>query len=99
MKSIKKLIDRIDEELEDAEHYAEKYVECKAKNEPQKASRYAEMANDELKHAMYVHEWAVKEVDTISKIYTPPADMQESYEKSHKKYVEKVAWIKQMLAM
>ena len=97
MKSIKKLIDRIDEELEDAEHYAEKYVECKAKNETHKASRYAEMANDELKHAMYIHEWAVKEVDTISKVYIPPADMQEAYDKAHKKYVERVSSIKKML--
>ena len=32
-------------------------------------------------------------------LITPPADMQEAYEKSHKKYVEKVAGIKQMLAI
>ena len=57
------------------------------------------MANDELKHANYEHEWAVKEIEKINKIFIAPAEMQEEWEKAHKEYVEKVAWIKQMLAM
>ena len=99
MKYIKKLVDAIDEEIESAKEYAEQYVESKAKNDMQKATKYKEMANDELKHATYEHEWAVNEIERISKIYTAPVEMQEAWEKSHKEYVEKVAWIKQMLAM
>lgn len=99
MKSIKKYVERIDEEIESAEEYAEKYVECKAKGNIQVANRYHEMSEDELKHAMYVHEWAVKEIEEISKVYTAPVDMLEKWEHEHKKYVEKVAWIKQMLSM
>jgi hypothetical protein len=38
-------------------------------------------------------------VETISKVYTPPTEMMETWEKAHKKYVECVGWIKQMLAM
>ena len=99
MRSIKKFVDAIDEELESAKEYAEQYVEHKAKNDMQTATRYKEMANDELKHANYIHEWAVKEIQELSKVYTAPVEMQEAWDKSHKMYVEQVAWIKQMLAM
>lgn len=99
MKSIKKFVDAIDEEIEGAKEYAECYVEHKAKDDVHNATRYKEMANDELKHAGYIHEMAIKKIDEISKVYTAPAEMQEAWEKAHKKYVEEVAWIRQMLAM
>lgn len=99
MKSIKEYVDRINEELEDAEEYAEKYVECKAKNEMQRASRYNEMATDELKHATYIHEWVVAEIEKISKVYQATPEMEEKWKISHKNFVHKVAWIKQMLAL
>lgn len=99
MKKIKEYVEAIDEELEDAKEYAEKYVECKAKDNMQSATKYKEMANDELKHAMYLHEWAVKEIEDVSRVYTPPIEMQEKWDKAHKEYVEKVAWIRQMLSM
>lgn len=99
MKIIKKYVDQIKEEVEDAKEYAESYVECKAKGNMQKAARYNEMANDELKHAMYAHEWAVKEIDEISKVYTAPEEMMEAWKKAHREYVEQVAWIKKMLEM
>jgi hypothetical protein len=99
MRSIKNYVEAIDEELEDAKDYAEKYVERKAKGDMQSANRYKEMSSDELKHASYIHEWAVKEIDEISKVYTAPVEMQEAWEKAHKEYVEKTAWVKQMLAM
>ena len=89
----------IDEEIESAKDYAEKYVEYKAKGDMTRANRYKEMANDELKHANYIHEWAVKEIEEISKVYTPPVEMQEAWDKAHKEYVEKIAWIKQMLSL
>jgi hypothetical protein len=99
MRTIKKYIEALDEEIEGAKNYAEKYVECKAKGDMSKANRYKEMANDELKHAMYQHEWAVQSIEEISKVFKAPAEMEEKWVKAHKEYVEKVAWIKQMLAM
>lgn len=99
MKLIKHFVEAIDDEIHGAKEYAEKYVECKAKGNTSNATKYKEMANDELKHAMYQHEWAVKEIEEISKVYTAPAEMQEMWDKAHKNYVEKVAWIKQMLAL
>lgn len=99
MTIIKKYVETIEEELEGAKKYAEKYVENKVMGDMQKASKYNDMATDELKHAMYEHEWAAKAVNEISKVYTPPEEMMEKWEKAHKEYVEKVAWIKQMLSM
>ena len=99
MKMIKNLIEQLDEEIEDAQMYAEKYVECKAKGNMQRANRYKEMANDELKHTNYIHEMAVQEIEELKKVYTAPVNMQEKWDKSHKEYVEKVAWIKQMLTL
>lgn len=99
MRAIKKYVESIDEEIEDAKKYAEKYVEAKAKGDPAKANRYREMASDELKHATFLHEWAIAEIQEISKVFTPPVEMQEKWDKAHKEYVERVAWVKQMLAM
>lgn len=99
MRLIQKYVEEIEEELEGAKDYAEKYVECKVRGEMNKASRYKEMANDELKHSSYIHEFAVNEVAALSKVYTPPAEMMEKWEKAHAQYVEKTAWIRQMLTM
>lgn len=99
MRKIQKFVEAIDEEIEDAKDYAEGYVEEKARGNSMAANKFKEMASDELKHAMYLHEMAVAEIESISKVYTPPAHMQEKWDKSHKEYVEHVAWIKQMLAM
>ena len=99
MKSIKKLVDAINDEIHGAKEYAENYVESKAKGDMQKAARYKEMANDELKHAEYEHEWVTKEIADISKVYKPPVEMEEAWMKSHKEYVEKAALIRQILSM
>lgn len=99
MRAIKKYVEGIEEEIEGAKDYAEKYVEAKAKGDIGKANRYKEMASDELKHATYLHEWAVASIEEISKVFKAPVEMQEKWDKAHREYVEKVAWIKQMLAM
>lgn len=87
------------EELDGAKEYAECYIEKKASGNSGWATRFKEMANDELNHANYLHELAVEEIDKLKTVYTPPTDMMEEWEKDHKKYVEKAAWIKTMLEM
>lgn len=99
MKKIQNYVDRIDEELNDAKEYAEKYVECKAENKDSVSRKYKEMAEDELKHAGYIHEIAVEEIQKLRERFTPTQHMLDEWEKSHKEYVEKTAWIKQMLNM
>lgn len=99
MTKIKKLADEISEELDSAKEYAENHLMYKAKGNDEWSKRFFEMANDELKHADYLHDLAVEEIDELRKVYTPPQEMLEKWDADHKKYVEKAAWIKQMLAM
>lgn len=99
MTRIKKLADEIMDELHSAKEYAEEYLSFKAKDNGQWANRYKEMATDELKHAGYIHDRAVQEIEELRKVYTPPQNMLDKWEHEHKEYVEKAAWIKQMLAM
>ena len=54
---------------------------------------------DELKHALWIHDVAVAEVEKLKQVYQPPVEMLEKWEEAHKHYVEKAAWIKTMLAM
>lgn len=99
MRTIKAMAEHIEEELEGAKDYAEKYVEAKARGNLPVATKYKEMASDELRHAGYIHEFAVAEIESVSKVFTPPAEMMEKWERLHREYVEKVAWIRQMIAM
>lgn len=99
MTRIKDLADEMKDELHSAKCYAEEYLTFKAKDESAWANRYKEMALDELKHAGYIHERAVDEIEELRKVYTPPQDMLDKWDSDHKKYIEKTAWVKQMLAM
>jgi hypothetical protein len=99
MKKIKDYVEHIKDEVEGAKEYAEKYVECKAKGDMHSANRYKEMAMDELKHANYIHEWAVKDIEELSEVYTPPVWMLEKWEHEHKEYVENAAMVRQILGM
>ena len=99
MRRIKDLADHIAEELDGAKEYAETYLDYKVKGNGNRASQYKSMAQDELNHANIIHDVAVSEIAELSKVYTPPSGMEEAWTKSHKEYVEKAAWIKQMLTM
>lgn len=99
MRKIAELVEKIDEELEGAKNCAEMFVDYKSQNKTEWASKFKTMANDELSHAMTVHDLAVFEIERIKTVYTAPVEMQEKWDEAHKKYVEKVAWIKQMLTI
>ena len=99
MTKIKRLADELKDELCSAKEYAEEYLTYKAKNSEAWSKRYYEMANDELKHASYLHDRVVEEIDELRKVYTPPEDMMKKWDSDHREYIEKAAWIRQMLAM
>ena len=99
MKMIKRLTDCISEELHDAQKYAEKYVEYKANDNSKWAARFKSMAEDEMNHAMNMHELAVEEIEKLRKVYQPSQEMLDKWDKAHIEYVDKAAWIKQMLTL
>lgn len=96
MRIIKEMVEHIDEEIEGAKEYAEKFIEHKAKGSP-RATYYRQMALDELSHAEKIHEFAVADIEEIAKIKPPTVEMEEKWKHEHKKYVETVAMIKTML--
>lgn len=98
MTKIKEYMEKIDDELESAKEYAEIALELKEKNDSN-FQRYKTFSDEELKHAMAWHDRAVAEINEISKNYQPTIEMQEKWDKSHKKYIEKTTFIKQMLQM
>jgi len=98
MKKIRELAERIQEELNDAQYYIEECIESRVMGETSIASKYKEMASDELKHAGYLHDMVVEEIKKAQGAgVTPPASMMEKWNTEHKLYIEKVAWLKQML--
>ena len=99
MKRIATLAQELSDELEAAKEYAEKYLDFKAVEQTQWAGKFQEMAKDELKHAGHLHDLVVEEIEKLKKIYTPPEEMMEKWQKEHREYIEKAAWIKQILQM
>lgn len=99
MKCIQKLVDQMCEEIQGAADYAEEALMFKAKGNTSWASKYKQMAEQELSHATNIHDRAVEEIGALSKVYTPPAEMEEKWTAAHKTYVEKFAWVKQMVGM
>ena len=99
MRKIKEYVDMIDEELESAKVYAEMSIDYKVQGESEWANKFKEAANDELKHANYMHELAVGVIAKYRERMTPPQNMLEKWDKAHAEYIEKAAWIKTMLSM
>lgn len=99
MKIIEKMICHLEEEMEGATEYAEKYIECKARGNMARASKYREMASDELKHAAYLRDFDVADIDEMKKIYPLTEEVTEMWEKAHRKINEKMALINHMLTM
>lgn len=99
MTKIKKLVHQIDDELCSAKHYAEKYLSYKAEGDNSWASKYKQMANEELNHANIIHEEAVEEIKKLRTVYTPPQTMLDKWEKSHGVYLEETAKVKMYLGM
>jgi hypothetical protein len=98
MKIIEKMIEDIEEELEGAKNYAEKYLENKARGNMQRASTFKEMSMDELRHAAHVYDFSMQDISHIKDIYTLPVNIEERWDHARKHYAECVGWIKQMLA-
>ena len=104
MTKIKKYVEDIAEELDGAKNYIEKALEYKSMgNSPENMERYngyKAMSVQELEHAMRVHDYAAQDIEKLRAVYPDiPTEMMEKWEHSHKEFIEKAAWIKQMQMM
>ena len=63
--------------------YAEKAIEYKVKANNNRYKMYFEMANDELKHAKFLHDIVTEEIDRLRHTVTPPPDMVKEIGRAH----------------
>ena len=99
MKEIMDLVDRIDEEINDAEYYAKLAVECREKK-PTKAETFFKIANEEIGHANMLHGLVVSTIEDYRKSDGDPPDiMLKLYDIEHKKYISHMATVKGLLGL
>ena len=100
MTKIKKYVEEISEELDSAKDYMEKALEYKASGNQNRYNRYKEMSVQELGHAISLHDFAVQDIEQLKTVYPEiPVEMQDKWDHSHKEFVERAAWVKQMQTM
>lgn len=91
MKLIEKLIDRIDEEIEDVKYYAKLATEVKAEY-PTLAQVLFNISTQEDGHQAAIHNEVVKIIEEHRRTHgEPPAPMMAVYNYLHKKSIDKLA--------
>ena len=99
MKKIKDYVEKIDDEIKGAKEYIEKAIDSKARGNTARAEKYMEMGRDELKHAGYVRDFYIADIEAVKKVYKLPEEDEEMWEHAHKKILEHMATIKQMMTI
>ena len=98
MKMIKKLVEMIEEELEDARNYAKCALKHKEENISM-ANTFYELSLDEMRHADMLHGEAIKLIEAHRRDYgEPPAAMLAVWEWEHEKYIERANEAKMLQA-
>ena len=99
MKIIKCLADKIDEELNDAQSYAE-LAERWKEEEPETADLFLELSQEEMGHMEKLHEEAVRIIDEYREKHgEPPEGIKMLYDYLHGKHIEKAKMVKVMQGM
>lgn len=101
MKTIKNLVEHIDEEL----HDAEKYINCSLRHKHDGSDLdvlFTKLASAELDHAYMLHEAVIKEIDKArdemhAKGTHIPEAMKELWEDEHEEYIERMSILKHRL--
>ena len=97
MKKIEQIADYIDEEINDAM----KYARCAIQNDDdaELAKTYRTLANEELGHAMRLHDEVVRLIKKYRDEHgEPPQKMLDRYEYIHEKQVRRYADVKVLLS-
>ena len=93
MQVIMKLVEKIDDELEDAE----KYIKCAYKTKdtyPTLAETYYKLSLEEMKHMTMLHDEVVKIINEYKKTNEVPAGMQAVYDYEHEREIKWASKIK-----
>lgn len=99
MKDIRELVERMKEELEDSQTYADLAIEHKGENNGLSAL-YLELATQETKHMEMLHDKAVELITAHRREHgEPPAAMLAVWDYEHKKIIHKATEVRTMLEM
>jgi hypothetical protein len=99
MKKIEQFIDYIEDELCDAEKYANVALDFK-ESDPATAELAYKLANEELTHMDLWHKRIVALIEAYKKTDgEPSAEMLWRYEYTHKKYIAHLAAVKGILSL
>ena len=93
MEIIKNIVEKIDDELMDAE----KYIKCAhrvAEDYPQLANTYYQLSLEEMKHVTMLHEAVVSIINEYKHNNEVPAGMQVLYDYLHERQIKWAAKIK-----
>lgn len=97
MKYIDELLEKIKDEIEGAEEYAEQYIIHKANNNMTRSAQFREMALQEINHATILRDFSIQDVDAMKKVFTLSEEDKEHWEKCLKKFNEKIAVLRHMV--
>lgn len=92
------MLEELTEELDGGREYAEKYIDCKARGNIPRATKYKEMAHDELRHFSTLREFFAADVDGIKRVHPLTEEEVSWWEHEHKKLNDKVAMIHHLLS-
>lgn len=93
MEIIRRISEKIDEEL----HDAEKYIKCAYKVEeeyPQLADTYYQLSLEEMKHVTMLHDAVVRIINDYKRDHEVPESMQILYDYMHDRQIRWAAKIK-----
>lgn len=93
MEIIRRISEKIDEELLDAE----KYIKCAYKVEedfPQLANTYYELSLEEMKHVTMLHDAVVAIINEYKRDHEVPEGMKVLYDYIHERQIKKASKIK-----
>lgn len=93
MEIIKQIVEKIDDELMDAE----KYIKCAYKVEekqPQLANTYYQLSLEEMKHVTMLHDAVVHIINEYKQTHEVPPGMQTLYDYLHERQIKWAAKIK-----
>lgn len=99
MKIIEQLSDQMEEEMHDAEMYIEMAIKWK-EDDALLAKMYSTLSEDEVKHALMLHESGVRLIDQyVQSGRDLPTEMKAVYDYLHEKHMKRFNAIKIQQAM
>lgn len=89
MKFIQKKVEQLREEMDGAEHYAEKFIQERIEGNGERSEIYRKMAKQELEHMNNVHAMLVEDIEALRKYVKPTESMLAEWNKTHEDFINK----------